>query len=165
MLVTPAVTFYSVVLAVHIAAVVVGFGVTFAYPIIFAVVEKEDKRALPALLRAEKVIGQRLISPSLLVILLAGIYLASKLHVWSSFYVQWGFGVAIVLGAMGGMFFGPTEGRMIELAERDVAAAGDGEVVLSPEYLAQSKRLAIGGASASLLVLVTIFFMATQTGA
>lgn len=161
----PAVTLYSVVLALHIAAVVVGFGVIFAYPIMFAVVEKADKRALPALLRAEKAIGQRLISPSLLVILIAGIYLASKLHVWSVFYVQWGFGAAILLGAMGGLFFGPTEGRMIELAERDVAAAGDGEVVLSPEYLAQSRRLAIGGAFGSGLVLVTIYFMATQTGA
>ncbi len=98
-------------------------------------------------------------------ILLAGIYLASKLHVWSDFYVQWGFGVAIVLGALGGLFFGPTEGRMIELAERDVAAAGDGEVDLSAEYQAQSKRLATVGAFASLLVLLTIFFMATQTGA
>lgn len=165
MIALPAVTLYSVVLALHIAAVVVGFGVTFAYPIIFAVVEKADKRALPALLRAEKAIGQRLISPALLVILIAGIYLASKLHAWSSFYVQWGLGAAIVLGAMGGLFFGPTEGRMIELAERDVAAAGDGEVVLSPEYLAQSKRLAAGGAFGSLLVLVTIYFMATQTGA
>jgi hypothetical protein len=160
-----AVTFYSFVLAVHIMAVVVAFGVTFAYPIIFAVVEKADARALPALLRAERAVGQRLITPGLGVALLAGIYLASKLHEWSAFYVQWGLGVAILLGAMGGLFFSPTEGRMIELAERDVAAAGDGEVTFSAEYGALSKRLAIGGSLASLLVLITIYFMATQTGA
>jgi hypothetical protein len=115
----PAVSFYQVVLAVHIAAVVVAFGVTFAYPIIFAVVAKADPRALPALHRAELAVGQRLITPGLGIVVVAGIYLASKLHVWSAFYVQWGLGAAIVLGALGGMFFTPTAKRLIELAERD----------------------------------------------
>ena len=40
-----AVAFYEVVLALHIMAVVVAFGVTFAYPIMFAVVAKADPRA------------------------------------------------------------------------------------------------------------------------
>ena len=37
-LLAPALLFWEVVLALHIMAVVVAFGVTFAYPIIFAVV-------------------------------------------------------------------------------------------------------------------------------
>lgn len=159
-----AVTIYQVVLAVHIMAVVVAFGVTFAYPIIFAVVRRADPRALPALHRAELAVGQRLINPGLAVIVVAGIYLASKLHVWSSFYVQWGIGAAVVLGGLAGMFFIPTERRLIELSERDVKAAGDGEVALSAEYDAASKRLANVGAFSSLLVLVTVYFMAAQTG-
>lgn len=161
----PAVTFYQFALALHIAAVVVAFGVTFAYPIIFAVVSKQDPRALAALHRAELAVGRRLIMPGLGIVVIAGIYLASKLEVWSSFYVQWGLGAALVLGALGGMFFTPIERRMIELAERDVLAAGDGAVTMSPEYEAASKRLATVGALSSLLVLVTIYFMATQTGA
>jgi hypothetical protein len=160
-----AVAVYEIVLAVHIMAAVVAFGVTFAYPIIFAVVEKADPRALPALHRAELIVGQRLIQPGLAVVLLAGIYLASKLHEWSAFYVQWGLAVAIVLGALAGMFFTPIERRLIELADRDVAAAAGGEVTLSAEYRAQSKRLATVGALSSLLVLVTIYFMATRIGA
>src|ERR1700682_6050249 len=111
MILIPAVTFYTVVLAIHVAAVVVAFGVTFAYPIIFAVVEKADPRALPALHRAELAVGQRLINPGLGIVLIAGIYLASKLHQWSAFYVQWGLAAAIVLGALGGLFFSPTEKR------------------------------------------------------
>ena len=71
--------------------------------------------------RAERAVGQRLITPGLGVVLLAGIYLASKLHAWSAFYVQWGLGVAIVLGALGGMFFAPTEKRLAELADTDEA--------------------------------------------
>jgi hypothetical protein len=161
----PAVAVYEIVLAIHIMAAVVAFGVTFAYPIIFAVVEKADPRALGALHRAERAVGQRLISPGLAVVLLAGIYLASKLHEWSAFYVQWGLAVAVLLGGLSGMFFAPTEKRLAELAERDVAASTGDQVVLSAEYQALSKRLAAVGALSSLLVLVTIYFMATHAGA
>src|SRR5580700_6984014 len=115
MYVTPAVAFFEIVLAVHIMAAVVAFGVTFAYPIIFPVIEKADPRALPAVHRAQLAIAPRLIQPGLGVVLLAGIYLASKLHEWSAFFVQWGLAMAIVLGALGGLFFSPNERRMIEL--------------------------------------------------
>jgi hypothetical protein len=160
-----AVAFYEVMLALHIAAVVVAFGVTFAYPIIFAVVGRSDPRALAALHRAELAVRQRLIMPGLAVVIVAGIYLASKLEVWTTFYVQWGLGVAIVLGGLGGLFFTPTERRLVELAERDVAAAGEGEVSMSAEYQVLIRRLTRVGALASLLVLLTIYFMVTRTGA
>jgi hypothetical protein len=156
---------YEVVLALHIAAVVVAFGVTFAHPIVFTVVSRQDPRALAALHRAELVVGQRLIQPGLAVVLVAGIYLASKLEVWSSFYIQWGLGAVIVLGGLGGLFFTPTARRLIELAERDVAAAGDGDVTMSPEYQTRFRRLIVVASLSSLLVLVTIYFMTTHTGA
>src|SRR5436309_278173 len=104
-----AVAFWQVILAVHIAAVVVGFGVTFAYPLIIALGTRLDPRALPWFHQIQVRVGQRLISPGLLVILLAGIYLASKLHQWGQFYVQWGLGVTILLGALGGLFYAPSE--------------------------------------------------------
>src|ERR1700686_1755757 len=160
-----ALIFYEIVLALHIAAVVAAFGVTFAYPIIFTIVSRQDPRALAAVHRAELAVGQRLIQPGLAVVLVAGIYLVSKLEVWSSFYIQWGMAAVIVLGGLGGLFFTPTARRLIELAERDVAAAGDGEVTLSAEYKALFKRLTTVGSLSSLLVLVTIYFMVTHTGA
>jgi hypothetical protein len=86
----PAVTFPDVVLAIHIMAVVIAFGVTFAYPIVFAVFGKADPRSLPALYRAVHTIGTRLILPGLGVVIVAGIYLASHLHMWSHFFVQCG---------------------------------------------------------------------------
>jgi hypothetical protein len=159
-----ALAFVEIVLAVHIMATVIAFGVTFAYPIINAVVEKADPRALPSLYRAQHVVGSRLIGPALGVVVLAGIYLASKEHQWSRFYVQWGLGASIVLGALGGLFFTPIERRLSELATRDVAAASDQTVTLSAEYRKAARRLAQVGAASSLLVLVTIYFMATHTG-
>jgi hypothetical protein len=162
MLVT-AVAFWQVILAVHIAAVVVAFGVTFAYPLILAVGSRLDPRALPWFHRVQVTLGQRLVSPGLVVILAAGIYLASKLHQWSTFYVQWGLGVTIVLGALGGLFYAPHERKLAELAERDVNAAADGEVRLSEEYLATRRRYAIGGWGGPVLILITAYLMTVQT--
>ncbi len=158
----PAVAFYQVVLAVHIMAVVVTFGVIFAYPLIQLVGDRLDPRAMPWYHRVQRVIGQRLISPGLLVVLLAGIYLSSKLHQWSHFYVQWGLAVAVVIGGLGGLFFSPNERRLAELAERDLEAAGGGEVAWSQEYLALRRRNALVGMGAAVLVLVTIYVMTVQ---
>ncbi len=160
----PAVAFFEVVLALHIMAVVVAFGVTFAYPIIFSVGARQDPRSLPLLHRIEYSIERRLTNPGLLVVLVAGIYLASKLEVWSAFYVQWGLAAVVVIGAVVGAVMIPTAKRAEELAARDIAAGEGGEITLSDEYRALTRRLATVGSLLSLLVLVTIYFMATHTG-
>ncbi len=161
-----AASLYEVVLAVHIMAVVVAFGVTFAYPIMFAIGARRDPRALPLLHRIEYSIERMLLNPGLLVVLLAGIYLASKGHYWSDFFVQWGLGVVVVIGALVGAVMIPTGKRAEQLAARDLAAAGEGgEVTLSDEYRALTRRLASVGSLLSLLVLVTILFMALHLGA
>jgi hypothetical protein len=164
MLVT-AVAFWQVVLAIHIVAVVAALGVTFAYPLIGAVAANMDPRAMPWYHRTQRLIGQRLISPGLAVVLVAGIYLASKLHQWHAFYVQWGVGIVIVLGAASGAFFAPSERKLAELAERDIKAAGDGEVTLSPEYKALERRVAIVGVIANVLIAVTVYVMTVRSGA
>ena len=45
---------YEIVLAVHVMAIVVAFGLTFAYPIMFAVGARSDPRSLPTLHRIDK---------------------------------------------------------------------------------------------------------------
>ena len=50
-------------------------------------------------------------------VLLAGIYLASSRHQWHAFYVQWGVGAVVVIGALEGSFMIPREGRLAELAD------------------------------------------------
>jgi hypothetical protein len=161
----PAVTFYTFVLALHIASIVIAFGITFAYPVMYAVGIKREPRTMPGFHRIQDYVGKFVISPFLLLALLCGIYLASKLKVWSDFYVQWGVGVVIVLGGLGGAFFSPRERKLGELAERDVAAAGDGEVSFSAEYLALRKQVELVGYLSAVLILLTIYFMTAQTGA
>src|SRR5262249_14656138 len=154
-----AVTFYNFVLAAHIASIVIAFGVTFAYPVMYAVGMKSEKRSMPGFHRIQDTVGKFVISPFLGLALLCGIYLASKLKVWSDFYVQWGLVVIILIGGLGGAFFAPQERKLAALAERDIAAAGAGEVTWSPEYLAVRNRVAIVGYIANILVLLTIYFM------
>jgi uncharacterized membrane protein len=158
-----AVAFYEFVIALHILAVVFAFGATFAYPVIFAIAAKEP-RSLPTVYRAIHAISQRVINPGLALVVIFGIYLASKLHLWSSFFVQWGLAVAIVIGAVEGGFLGPREKRLIALAEADIAAAGpDGEVAQSAEHQALARTVGLVGALMDVLVVLTIFFMVAHT--
>jgi hypothetical protein len=159
-----AVAFWEVVLALHILAVVVAFGATFAYPVLLGAVLKADPRALPALYRALHAISRRVIMPGLAAIVIFGIYLASHLELWSSFFVQWGLGVAIVIGGVEGAYLGRRERRLVEVAERDVAAAGEhGAVTFSAEHDSLVRRIGAVGALMDLLVVITIYFMVTRT--
>jgi hypothetical protein len=158
-LTAPAVTFFDVVLSVHIIAVVIAFGATFAYPVFLTAITKSDSRALPSLYRAFHAVSQRVIMPGLAVVMICGIYLASKLHLWSAFFVQWGLGVSLVIGAIEGMFLAPNERRLIEAADRDLVAAGDGPLTPGPEHQALVRRVGAIGALMDLLVLLTILFM------
>jgi hypothetical protein len=138
-------------------AVVIAFGVTFAYPIIFAVGARTDPRTLPLLHRIEYTIERWLINPGLLLVLLAGIYLASDRHQWSEFFVQWGLAASIVIGALVGAIMIPTAKRAEQIAR--VAADGPEPVEMGEDYRALARRLSVVGAVLSLLVLVTILFM------
>jgi hypothetical protein len=102
--------------------------------------------------------------PGVAAILVFGLYLASELHQWHAFFVQWGLAVVIVIGAVEGAYLGPRERRLIEVADRDVAAAGDdGAVTFSGEHDGLVRRIGGVGALMDLLVLLTIYFMATHT--
>jgi hypothetical protein len=172
-LATPAVAFANFVLAIHILGVVIGFGATFAYPLIFAAARRADPSVMPWLWSLLQRIDRYLINPGLGVVVIAGIYLASSEHHWGSFFVSWGIGVAIVIGAAVGAFTIPRYGRLAQLAERDLAAVAAGgaapgarrAVAWSAEYEKLVKQVSIVGAILDLLVVITVFVMATHAGA
>lgn len=159
----PAASAYDYILAVHVMAVVIAFGVIFAYPIMFVVGARHGAHSLPLLHRIEYTIERYLINPGLLLVVLAGIYLASKGHHWSEFFVQWGLGAAIVIGGLVGSVMLPTAKRAERIAGRDIAAsANPEEPEMSAEYQALARRLATVGSALSGLVLATILFMAIK---
>jgi hypothetical protein len=165
MFLAPAIFFYDVVLALHIAAIVVAFGVTFTYPLTGMFVTREYPQFLPALHTTQERVGRMIIGPAGGIALLAGFYLASDRDYMGKIWVIVPLIILIAVLGLGGAFFGPSEKRAAELSSRDVAAAGpDGAVTLSPEYHAVASRIAKVGLATDVLILVAIFFMAAKPG-
>lgn len=165
MIMTPAASLYDFILALHIIAVVVAFGWTFSLPIVYAVIGKQDPRSLPVLHRIEVVVSRYLLNPALLVIIAAGIFLASDGHHWKQFFVQWGLGAAIVLGGLVGAVLIPAAKRAEQAARVQLETYSGGEFTPGPAYSAAVRTLTTVGTAASLLVLVTIVIMAVHVGA
>jgi hypothetical protein len=150
------VTAYNVGLFVHVLAVVVGIGATYAYPVVLAWVERFSPQAVPGVYAALRRVDRIIVTPGLIIVLLAGFYLLSEgeIRVAES-WVSLGIATVIILLGMTHAFFKPRWDRGIELAERDLQAGGE----LSEEFRANSRQMAIAGMLMSLLVVVTIFFM------
>lgn len=160
--IVPVASAYDFVLALHIMAVVIAFGWTFTLPIVYAVAVKRDPRSLPLLHRIEITISRLLLNPALLVALAAGIFLASDGHHWSEFFVQWGLGAVIVIGALVGAVLIPAAKRAEEAATRDLEGYTGSEFAPGESYRAAARTLNTVGTAASLLVLVTIVIMAVK---
>ena len=143
----PALSAYELVTALHVIAVTVAFGVVFAFPIIRSAAASSAGPA--AARRLEYTVARYLINPGLLVVLLAGIYLASSGHHWKQFFVQWGLGAVIVIGGLVGSI-------LIPAAKKAEPLAGQ------PEAAPLERRLAIVGWAISLIVVVTIVLMVAQ---
>jgi hypothetical protein len=152
------VTAYSVGLFIHILAVVLAFGPTFAYGLIFSVMPKYP-RAAPAFFEAIRKVDTYLVNPGMIVVLLAGIYVMSKGN-WDGgeAFIAVGFLAIIVLFGLQHAFFRPQGRKAQELAERDLKQ-GDS---FSPEFEEISRRLSMVGPLAGLIVVVTIFFMTVK---
>jgi uncharacterized membrane protein len=154
---------YEFILALHIIAVVLAFGWTFTLPIAFAVGAKADPRSLPVLHRIEYTVSRLMLNPSLVVVLGAGIFLASDGHHWSEFFVQWGLGAVVVIGALVGSGLIPAAKRAEDACRRDLEGwSPGGEFKPGGEYLAATRRLTVIGSIAWLLVLATIVIMVVK---
>ncbi len=150
-------TGYKVALFFHILAVVVAFGPTFGYALLFSVAP-QFPRATPALLSGIQRIDRYLVNPGMVILLIAGIVLmVDGNNIWdgSNFFIVWGWIAIIALFALQHGFFQPQVRKAKEMAERDLKA-GD---ALSPEFEALSQRIGQVGTVAGILVVLTIFFM------
>jgi uncharacterized membrane protein len=155
---TATITGYSVGLFIHILAVVLAFGPTFGYGILFSVLPNYPQ-ATPALLAGIQRIDRYLVSPGLVVVLLAGIYVMSEGN-WESSeaFITIGFIAIIALFGLQHGFFRPQTAKAKALAERDLKA-GD---TLSDEFEEVSRRLGTVGPVAGLIVVLAIFFMTVK---
>jgi uncharacterized membrane protein len=160
-----AVTDYELSVFLHITAVTVGLGATFAESIAFPVAMKLDSRHLPYVHRLQLAINQWLTTPALVVVLATGFYQTADAD-WDlgDFWLSGSFAIVIVLGGLIGAYFIPTDRRLGAMVAREIAAAGDGEVTLSDEYQRRARTEGIVGAIAGLLIVAAIYLMVTKPG-
>jgi uncharacterized membrane protein len=164
--VTLAITTFEISVFIHVAAVVVGFGATFAEAIAFPVAMKLDPRHLPYVYALQLAINRFFVGPAMVLILLTGFYQVSEGNFsLGDFWISGTLAIVIVLGGINGAYFIPTDKRLAAMAEREIAAGGGGDVVMSEDYLAQARREGMIGALAGLLVIAAIFLMVTKPGA
>jgi uncharacterized membrane protein len=153
------VTAYGVSVFIHVSAVVVGFGATFAEALMFPVAMKAGRQHLPYVHRLGLAINQRLATPALVVILLTGFYQVHEGgYSFGTFWISATFAIVIVLGGLMGAYFVPTDRKLAAMAERDLAAGGE----LSDEYQAAAKRIGAVGGLAGFLVILAIFLMVVK---
>lgn len=146
------VQFYDVVLWLHLTALVVAFGPTYAYGVFFAVGAKSGPVALAAVGRAVSAWDRMAVTSGGLVILLSGIYLTADRWDFADFFVSWGILAVILVLGLTHAFFLPRTARVIELLE-----AGN-----EKEAQAEGETIGKVGAMLGVIVILTIYVMTTR---
>jgi uncharacterized membrane protein len=153
------ITAYAVGKFIHVLAVVLAFGPTYAYAFMGAVAAADNPAAVPTVHRIITAIDRYLVIPGMVVILLAGLYTLDEGQIkFSESWVSIGFAALIVVGAMQGLVFSPKNRQALALAERDVEGGG----ALSDEYRAVVRQISLAGQLAGVLIIAAIFFMVVK---
>ena len=161
-----ALTLLEVSVWIHITAVVVGLGATFAGAAMTPLAMNMDPRHLPFVFRTQMTLNRNFANPALLLILATGIYQVIEMG-WSfgDFWISASFLIVLVLGGLIGGYFMPTDRKLEAMVTEEIKAAGDGPVELSEEFQAASRVEGFVGAFTGLLVVIAIFLMVVKPGA
>jgi hypothetical protein len=157
-----AVQFYDVIVWLHVSAVVLAFGPTFAFGIYLATTGRNHPRSIPAVLEAQGVVLRTMYTIAALIVIASGIYLAADRWDFSEVFVTVGLVVSLGLLALTYFFFLPNDRGALEAAKRDIEAAGDGKVEFGEEFNRRSGAGARVGAAVGIVIIVTIYFMAAK---
>jgi uncharacterized membrane protein len=157
---------FEVSLFLHITAVVVGFGSTFAESIAFPVAMKLDPRHLPYVHALQLAINRRFATPALVVVLVTGLYQVDEAgYSFGDAWVSASLLILIVIGGLLGGYFVPTDRRLLTMVQGELDAAGPGPVTLSEDYRRQARVEGMVGALTGVLLVVAIFLMVVKPGA
>jgi hypothetical protein len=160
-----AVTSYLVVQAAHIMAVVAAYGLPMAYPMLLPYLRRKHPRSMPGVHDVQYRLNIRLTGPGTVLILAAGIYMASKHHLWGETWVAVPVAIIAVIALVGGAVIVPATRRMATLSRQDVEAAvggGGATIPWSTEYNRVYGRYMAAEVFLGMLVLVAVFFMTAK---
>jgi hypothetical protein len=157
-----ALTTYSVVMALHVMAVLAAYGLPLSAPLLLPYVRRNHPHAMPGLHDAQHRLNIVLTGPGTVLILLFGAYMASKHHLWGKAWVDVPIAIIATIAVVGGYVVKATS-RMAELSRADVDAAGPtGAVSWSAAYVTQYQRYMAVEIFLGAIVLVAVFFMAAK---
>jgi hypothetical protein len=164
-----AVTNYNISMFIHITAVMIGFGSTFAEAIMFPVAVRAGVKYLPYVHKLGLAINQWLATPAIVIIIATGLYQVDEGN-WDlgSFWISGTLTIVIVIGALLGAYFIPTDRKLAPMVEGEIAAAGDREITmadLSEEYQRRARMEGIVGSITGLLLVIAVYLMVTKPGA
>jgi Predicted integral membrane protein (DUF2269) len=147
-----AVSLYSLVLWIHVTAVVTAFGALFAYPIFLAVNARAPIAQRAGLHRAQIAFSKRVTGPAIGVVLLAGVYLATDAKLWDQGWVGLSFVLLLVIAGLGATVLRRGEERL------ESTAAGTDEA----GYAAALATVRTWTLITLALIVVAIFLMTTK---
>ena len=147
-----AVQLYDVVLWVHITAVVAAFGALFAYPVFLAVNAQAPLAERAGFHRLQIAFSKRVTGPVIVVILLAGAYLATDREQWDEPWVSISLVMLIVIAGLGATVLRRSEERLVATAE-----AGDEHAYAATLRTARTWTLITIA-----LIVVTIYVMSAK---
>jgi hypothetical protein len=157
-----AVTGYLVVQSVHIMAVVAAYGLPMAYPLLLPYLRTRHPRSMPGVHDVQYRLNLWLTGPGTAIILAAGIYMASKHHLWGETWVTVPVVIIAIIAVVGGGVIVPSSRRMASLARADVDATRGTAIAWSNDYNRVWARYMVAEVFLGVLVLVAIFFMVAK---
>jgi Predicted integral membrane protein (DUF2269) len=163
-----AVTSYDFSVFLHVSAVMIGFGATWAEAVMFPVAAKMSPRHLPYVHRLQLVINKFLAAPAILIVAGTGIYQVSEGN-WDygDLWVSGTIAILVVVAAILLAYFIPTDRKLLPMIEKEIADLGGGEIQLSQLSAAYIRKGKLEGAIGTLmgvLLIVAIYFMTTKPG-
>jgi hypothetical protein len=141
---------YTVVVALHIIAVLAAYGLPVSAPLLVPYVRRHHPAALPGLHAAQHRLNTVLTGPFTVLLLAFGIYLATDSERWGEFFVAVGIAAVAIIAVVGGAVVVPAVKR---LAVLDPASA---------DYAAVYRRYMAAETFLGAVVLITIFCMAAK---
>jgi hypothetical protein len=158
-----AITTYSVVLALHIMAVILAYGLPLTYPLALPYLRRHHPEAMPGVHDIQHRLNQWLTGPGTVLVLAFGAYLASESDAWSEPWVGVGLAIILLIGGLGGAVIVPASRRMADLSRADVEATPAGTAVTwGADYDRLYRRYMRTEIVLGVAVLVAIFFMAAK---
>jgi hypothetical protein len=137
---------------VHITSVVVAFGALLAYPVFLTVNARAPLGLRATFHRAQIAFSKWVTGPAIVVILLAGVYLATVADLWSRMWVSLSFLLLLIIAGLGATVLRRGEERLVTSSE-----AGDEAGYASALTTVQTWTYAT-----LVLIVIAIFLMTVK---